>query len=95
MNTRAEIPGALRKPLAHSLLALRLGVFLVMLMWTLDQFVNPAHASRIFSNFYGVDWLSQNTSGILGGLEVVLILAFVAGLWRRWIYGAVLLLHAF
>lgn len=95
MNTTTDMPDALRIPLTRSLLALRLGVFLVMLMWTLDKFVNPAHASRIFSNFYGVDWLSQNSSGIIGGLEMLLILAFVTGLWRRWTYGAVLLLHAF
>lgn len=35
-----------RIPLA--LLSLRLGVFLVMLMWTLDKFVAPDHAAGIF-----------------------------------------------
>lgn len=30
-----------------SLLALRLTVFLVMLMWTLDKFVNPEHAGAV------------------------------------------------
>jgi len=37
--------------LPKALLALRLGVFIVMLMWTLDKFVNPGHAAGIFANF--------------------------------------------
>lgn len=95
MNSHTEIPDALHKPLSRSLLALRLGVFVVMLMWTLDKFVNPAHASKVFSKFYGVDWLNHNLSAIVGSVEMLLIIAFVTGLWRRWTYGAVLLLHAF
>lgn len=35
-----------RLPLA--LFLMRLGVFIVMLMWTLDKFVNPKHASAVF-----------------------------------------------
>jgi len=73
---------------------LRLGVFVVMLMWTLDKFVNPAHSGKIFTNFYGIDWLSQNVSYLVGAIELLLVLAFVAGLWRRWTYGAILLIHA-
>lgn len=83
----------LKAALARSLLVLRLGVFLVMLMWTLDKFVNPAHAGKVFEAFYGIGWLTQNLSYLMGAAELILILAFVAGLWRRWTYGAVLMLH--
>lgn len=82
-----------KAPLARSLLALRLGVFIVMLMWTLDKFVNPMHAGKVFEAFYGIDWLTQNASYVIGAAELLLILAFVTGLWRRWTYGAVLILH--
>jgi len=34
------------------LFTLRLGVFIVMLMWTLDKFVNPAHSAAVYENFY-------------------------------------------
>lgn len=44
MNSDRRIPVVL--------LLLRLSVFLVMLMWTLDKFVNPDHAAAIFQNFY-------------------------------------------
>ncbi len=94
MNATQSIPDALQQPLSRSLLGLRLGVFVVLLFWTLDKFVNPAHASKIFSHFYGIDWLTDYFSIIIGVVELILILAFVTGLWRRWTYGAVLLIHA-
>ena len=44
-----------RLPLA--LLLLRLGVFIVMLMWTLDKLVKPEHAAKVFKRFYFIDGL--------------------------------------
>ena len=79
--------------LQQALLALRLGVFLVMLMWTLDKFVNPMHASGIWGAFYGIDGLGPTVFTVLGVLQLLLVLAFVAGAFKRWTYGAVLLLH--
>ncbi|MDZ7670934.1 MAG: hypothetical protein U5Q16_16485 [Gammaproteobacteria bacterium] len=79
--------------LSASLLALRLGVFVVMFMWTLDKFVNPAHAAAIFENFYGLAGLGETILMVIAAAEMLLILAFVAGLYRRITYGAVLLLH--
>ncbi|SFP83323.1 hypothetical protein SAMN05216419_102319 [Nitrosomonas cryotolerans] len=94
MSRESSIPDDLKKPLLYSLLALRLGVFIVMLMWTLDKFINPSHASKVFEAFYGIGWLNQHSSYFIGTVEMLLILAFVAGLWRRWTYGGVLLIHA-
>lgn len=79
---------------ARSMLALRLGIFVVMLMWTLDKFVNPAHTAKVFEGFYGISGTGQTLLMILGVLELLLLLLFVAGIWRRFSYGAVLLLHA-
>jgi len=95
MTSQPPIPDSLQKPLSRSLLLLRLGIFVVLLMWTLDKFVNPAHASKVLNNFYGIDWLTHNLSYIVGSLELLLILAFVVGLWRRWTYAIVLIIHAF
>lgn len=94
MNTNNPISDALQMRLSRSLLVLRWGVFVVMLMWTLDKFVNPVHTGKVFSAFYGIDWLSHNLSYVIGGLELLLILGFVTGVARRWTYGAVLLIHA-
>lgn len=80
--------------LPRSLLALRLSVFLVMFMWTLDKFVNPAHAIKVYQNFYGLGGMGNALMLVFGAAEMALVAAFVAGLWKRWTYGAVLLLHA-
>ncbi|MDQ3268735.1 MAG: hypothetical protein M3Q11_00820 [Pseudomonadota bacterium] len=79
--------------LAISLLLLRLGVFLVMLMWTIDKFVQPEHAAKVFANFYGISGIDAQITYVLGALELILLLAFVAGIARRWSYGIVLVLH--
>ncbi len=38
--------------LPTALFTLRVTVFLVMLMWTLDKILNPGHAGAVFENFY-------------------------------------------
>ncbi len=79
--------------LQWSLLSLRLGVFIVMLMWTLDKFVQPEHSGKVFENFYGLAGWSETAFMFIGGLELLLVLAFVAGIWKRLTYGLVLILH--
>ncbi|MDO6569840.1 hypothetical protein Q4526_02695 [Gilvimarinus sp. 2_MG-2023] len=79
--------------LTWSLLLLRLGVFVVMFMWTIDKFVNPGHAARILDKFYGLSGFGTEIVYVLAAVEMVLILAFVAGMWKRWTYGFVLVLH--
>lgn len=77
-----------------SLLFLRLGVFIVMLMWTLDKLVKPEHAAKVFKKYYFIGGLDQTMFYVIGIIELVIILAFVAGFLKRWTYGIVLLLHA-
>jgi putative oxidoreductase len=76
-----------------SLLLLRLGVFIVMLMWTLDKFFNPGHAGKVYEGFYGISMTGETVMALIGAAELVLIVAFVAGAFRRVTYGAVLILH--
>ena len=87
-----ELPQQTR--LAWVLLALRLTVFLVMVMWTIDKLVRPAHAAGIFEYFYAVGGIGSNQVQVLAVLELTLLTAFVAGVARRCSYGLVLLLHA-
>jgi len=79
--------------LQWSLLSLRVGVFIVMLMWTLDKFIQPEHSGKVFENFYGLAGLGSTIFMIIGLLELLLILAFLAGLYKRLTYGIVLLIH--
>lgn len=80
--------------IATALLLLRLGVFIVIIMWTLDKFINPQHSSAVFENFYGVDGLSGTAFMFIGFLQLLVVLAFVAGFKKRYSYGIVLILHS-
>jgi len=82
-----------RERIATALFALRAGVFIVMLMWTLDKFVNVSHAARVFESFYGISGLGRGVMAAIGIAELLLILAFVAGYQKRITYGGVLILH--
>src|SRR3989441_1858664 len=76
------------------LFLLRIGVFIVMLMWTLDKFVRPGHAGGVFKKFYGIDLGAPTVFYALGALELLLLAFFVTGTAKRFSYGAVLVLHA-
>lgn len=80
--------------IANALLLLRLGVFIVMIMWTLDKFINPEHSGAVFNNFYGLGGLSDTAFIVIGALQLLVVLAFVAGFMKRYSYGLVLVLHA-
>lgn len=79
--------------LPHALLALRLGVFVVMFMWTLDKFINPGHAGKVFAGFYGISDATPVFLTAVAALQLVIIALFVAGALRRISYGLVLLMH--
>jgi uncharacterized membrane protein YkgB len=77
-----------------SLLLLRLGIFVVFLFWTLDKFVQPEHAARVFESFYGLGGLGEAAFYGIGVVQMVLIIGFVLGVMKTWTYGAVLVFHA-
>lgn len=85
---------SLQQKLQWSLLSLRLGVFIVLFVWTLDKFINPAHSSKIFQHFYGIQGLGESIVYGLGVLQLILVLAFLVGFKKRITYGLVFLLHA-
>ena len=76
-----------------SLLSLRVTVFLVMFMWTIDKFINPAHAIKLYENFYYIAGLESVLMYLIGTIEIVILLLFLVGYKRRYTYGAVLLFH--
>ena len=76
-----------------SLFLLRLGVFVVMFMWTLDKFVNPVHAGMVYERFYFMGGVGPAVLTIIGVVELVLIVAFLLGVKKTITYGIVLGLH--
>ncbi len=50
----------------RALLLLRLSVFLVMFMWTLDKLRNPAHSAQVYNYFYGIGRLGPGVIHAIG-----------------------------
>jgi putative oxidoreductase len=88
------LPSTAQGKLELSLLVLRYGVALVMLMWTLDKFLRPDHAAAVYEGFYGLGGIGPSLMYALAAAELVLIAGFVLGLARTWTYGLILLFHA-
>lgn len=82
-----------QKSLARALFSLRLGVFIVMFMWTLDKFINPAHTGKVFAKYYMFDGLSLGLTYVIAVLQMLLVFSFLLGVKKRWSYGAILLMH--
>jgi putative oxidoreductase len=77
-----------------SLCLMRISIFTVMLLWALDKFINPGHSAKVFENFYAIPGLGSNIMAMIGGLELAILAGFILGIYKKWTYGAVLLLHA-
>jgi len=82
------------KKLQLSLLLLRLGVFLVMFMWTIDKFINPGHAAKVYEKFYYIAGMESAVMYAIGAIEIIVLLMFLAGYMKKYTYGAVLIFHA-
>lgn len=81
------------KKLQLSLLSLRLTVFLVMFMWTIDKFINPGHAAKVYEKFYYIAGLESVVMYAIGAIEIIVLLLFLAGYKKTYTYGAVLAFH--
>jgi hypothetical protein len=82
-NNRSAVP----------LLLMRISVFLVMFIWTLDKFVRPEHAGAVYQNFYHIPGLGGSAFAAIAIVELLIIMGFLAGYKKKWTYGAVLVLH--
>ena len=83
-----------RNRIGVTLLVLRVTVFLVMLIWTIDKFVEPQHASKIMEHFYFIKGVSNSMIYIIAVIELAVLGAFIAGFAKEWTYGLVLLFQA-
>ena len=80
--------------LTRCLAALRLGVFVVMLVWSVDKFVRPEHTAVVFQHFYFSPAFGPLVSYLLGAVQLAIVIGFVLGFQKRFTYGAVFVLHA-
>jgi len=83
-----------RRRIAEVLLGLRASVLLVMLVWALNKFMDPAHAAKVYGSFYLIGGLGRGVMYMIGAVELIVLAGFAAGIRKRLTYGAVFLLHA-
>lgn len=81
------------KRLAFPLFLLRISIFLVFLIWTLDKFLNPGHATVVFQKFYMISNIGPTLLNIVGTVQLLIIIAFLVGFQKKYSYGLVLILH--
>jgi hypothetical protein len=83
-----------RNRIGVALLVLRVTVFVVMLIWTIDKFVRPDHAMSVYEHFYFLRGVAPAIIYSIGIAELLLLIGFVIGFAPRLTYALVLLLHA-
>lgn len=76
-----------------ALLLTRISIFVVFLIWTSDKIINPDHGSQVFEHFYGIS-VTTDIMVAIGWLQLVFVIVFGLGLWKKWSYLAILMLHA-
>jgi putative oxidoreductase len=79
--------------LSTSLLLLRAGVGIVMLIWAFDKLIRPEHAAAVFGGFYGLAGLDHSVVYAIGVVQLLVVVGFIAGLVRTWTYALVLAMH--
>lgn len=75
------------------LLFMRITIFVVMLVWTLDKFIRPDHAASVYENFYFIGGLGFGVIYVIGAVELIVIVGFLIGSMKRFTYGLVLISH--
>lgn len=82
----------LTERLPVSLFVLRMVIGVFMLQWAIEKFVLPQGTTKIFGKYFGIT-LADSLPQIIGGLEIILVLAFMLGAYRRLSYGLILLFN--
>ena len=81
------------KKFALSMLFLRLTVFLVIFMWTIDKFINPGHAAKVYEKFYYIAGLESLAMHAIAAIEIIVLILFFIGFKKTYTYGTILAIH--
>ena len=76
----------------HALFILRVGLGLFLLLWGIDKLLAPEATIKIFEVFYFLPITAQIAMG-LGIAQILLSIAIIIGLWKKWTYTLGLLVH--
>ena len=75
-----------------ALLLLRLSLGGFLLLWGIDKLVSPETTVKIFGMFYMIP-IDLGIAYAVGIAEVLLALAIMIGLYKKWTYGLGMILH--
>ncbi|WP_426359950.1 hypothetical protein ACPUVO_06970 [Pseudocolwellia sp. HL-MZ19] len=76
-----------------SLFAMRVGVAIVFLAWTIDKIVNYSHNSGMIAHYYSVT-INQPILMAVGIAELIVVLLFLVGKFKNITYAIVLIAHS-
>ncbi|MEO0770846.1 MAG: hypothetical protein AAFY72_15740 [Cyanobacteria bacterium J06649_4] len=97
VNTQVSHPTAINTPLAQRvslvLLLTRISIFIAMMIWVADKFVQPDHAAAVFESFYNISGIGAGISYAIGAIQLAIMIAFLLGFKKTLSYGLVLLMH--
>jgi putative oxidoreductase len=79
--------------LRRALLILRITLGIFLLQWGVEKFVVPGNTPAIWGYFYGLS-VPQVMAYVFGAGEIAIAIGMILGVFRTWIYGAAVLLHA-
>ncbi len=82
-----------------SLFIIRISAAIFLGLWATLKFHHPEWTQNIFKGAYklkqiGLETLPVEVSYTLGGIQILIVLAFATGLWRTWTYGLMMLMSA-
>lgn len=83
----------LEQKLQVGLLLIRITTGIFFLIWSIEKLIHPEITQKVFSRFYMME-ISPSISLGIGVLQTLIVLAFMAGLFKTWTYGAILGMHA-
>jgi putative oxidoreductase len=81
----------MKKPLPLCLWLLRIGMFIVMLVWAIDKFIRPGVEASVYHRAYHLPLLPAIVIYIIGAFQILLATTFVMGLQKTFTAGLMLL----
>ena len=83
----------LSRKLGIGLALIRISTGIFFLVWSIEKIIHPEVIQKVFSQILLIK-ISTTVSIAIGVIQTLIILAFMAGLFKIWTYGAILGMHA-
>ncbi|ESA38933.1 hypothetical protein N836_29505 [Leptolyngbya sp. Heron Island J] len=81
------------KPLEISLFLIRISVAAFFLVWAIGKIIAPGITQAVAESYYSSP-VTGSVSAVMGILQLVIVLTFLAGLLKTWTYGLLLGMHS-